>query len=363
MIFPQFKVIFNIASLRQLLNSIRIKLLFNEKKQIEYLTNLGAWIQDEIKPVDAVVAIIKTNAENNRENDITTEVSQSIYEALDAGRELHTGMVGYFSESIISIFKSAGTAGIELVLKQLKSDTDDISKLKMTFIKPIILPLAYLVAMFGSSVIIVTTTFPAISKGKEFSRWPIEAQNFSNFVYFIIDYWALFIIGIALIFFYSTYFLRNSVSEFRRELDTLPGFTLYRVYCGNVFLKNLSLMLLSNMSLIDALEKLEENSTKYVSWHASQAILRLDRGMRDLGDILNTGLISGDVLVLMKYLTSTESHNAKVDGLRKTASRSLSMTERKLKVGSYFIAILLGIMVVVMLLSSFISLITMSLMR
>ncbi|MDI5833284.1 hypothetical protein OCF84_20840 (plasmid) [Shewanella xiamenensis] len=363
MIFPQLKVLLSTSNLRHLINTLRIKILFNEKKQIEYLTNLGAWIQDEIKPVDAVLAIIQTNAENNRKNDITTEVSQSIYEALDSGRELHTGMVGYFSESIISIFKSAGTAGIELVLKQLKSDTDDISKLKMSFIKPIILPLSYLFAMFGSSVIIVTTTFPAISKGKEFHQWPIEAQNFSNFVYFVINYWAFFIIGIALLFFYSIYFLRNSVSEFRRELDTLPGFVLYRVYCGNVFLKNLSLMLLSNMSLIDALEKLEENSSKYVSWHASQAILRLDRGMRELGDILNTGLISGDVLILMKYLTSTESHGAKVEGLRKTASRTLAMTERKLKVSSYFLAVVIGLLVVTMLLYSFISLITMSLMR
>lgn len=355
--------LFDYKAAVSLYNKVRVKILFPEAKQIEYLIKLGAWILDEIKPIDAVTALIKINAENNKQNSIETEVSQSIFEALDAGKELHVGMIGYFNHHIISMFKSAGTTGLENVLKHLKEDTEELKKLKMTFFKPIFLPLVYSGIMFASSVSIATTTLPALTKGKPIHQWPIEAQQFSNSVYFVLDYWPIIVTCIAFIGFYLMYFLKNNTSKFRRELDELAGFTLYRIYSANVYLKSLSLMLMSNMSLLEALEMLEANSNKYVSWHASEAIQNLDKGKRDLGDVLNTGLISGDILIQMKYLTSTESHLAKVEGLRKTAHRAISVTESKLKAASWVIGgtIILGIFYA--LITAFLAILTAAMMR
>lgn len=85
--------------------------------------------------------------------------------------------------------------------------------------------------------------------------------------------------------------------------------------------------------------------------------------MEDLGDILDTGLITGDVLIRMRFLTATDSHEAKIEGLRLTASRSIDMAGKKLQVGGYILAAFLTIGIVYCLISAFLALITLSMSR
>lgn len=347
----------------QLYRRLKLSLEFPEKKQIDYLLDLGAWVADGIKPTDAVEAMIAINAANNKPYCVNSRVSESIYSALDSGKEIHHGMVGYFNEHLITIFKSAGSTGLDVTLKSLKEDTEQLKQLRGKFFKPLFLPLIYSLVLFGSCVQIATIALPAVSKGKPIHHWPSEAQSFYIAVNAVLEYWPYALMVFIAAFYYSSFFLRNNVSKFRMEIDSMIGLNLYRVYNGNLFLKSLSVLLMSKMNLVDALETIESNSSRYLSWHAAKAKQSLTEGVEDLGDILDTGLITGDVLIRMRFLTATDSHEAKIEGLRLTASRSIDMAGKKLQVGGYILAAFLTIGIVYSLISAFLALITLSMSR
>jgi type II secretory pathway component PulF len=336
------------------------KLSFPESKQIEYLLDLGAWIGDGIKPTNAVEAMISINAINNKQNSMSSKVSESIYNALASGKEIHHGMEGYFSDHLISIFKSAGSTGLDAALSSLKEDTRALKELRGVFFKPLLLPLMYGAMLFISCIQIATEALPSVAKGKPVHQWTLEAQQFHQGVYFALDYAPYAFILLIAFLYYGLFFLRNNVGPARLELDGLLGFNLYRIYNGNAFLKNLSVMLMSNMTLLDALEAIETNSTRYISYHASRAKQILSAGHGSLGDVLNTGLITGDVLIRMRFLTEAESHESKVEGLRITAKHSIDMASKRLKFAGWTVAAMMGFGIIYVLMSAFIALITQS---
>jgi type II secretory pathway component PulF len=339
------------------------KMAFPESKQIEYLLDLGAWIGDGIKPTSAVEAMININAMNNKQNSMSSKVSESIYNALDSGKEIHHGMEGYFSDHLITIFKSAGSTGLDVTLNSLREDTNALKELRGVFFKPLMLPLSYGLMLFGSAVQVATQALPSIAKGKPVHQWTLEAQQFHNGVYFLLDYAPYAFILMVALAYYVLFFLRNNVGPTRLEIDGLFGFSLYRLYNGNVFLKTLSVMLMSNMTLLEALETIEANSTRYLSYHASRAKQILASGHESLGDVLNTGLITGDVLIRLRILTEVESHESKVEGLRISASRSIEMASKRLKYAGWSVAAVLGVGIVYTLMLAFLALITQSMSR
>lgn len=353
----------SLKSLINLYRRIKLSLEFPEKKQIEYLLDLGAWVSDGIKPTDAVEAMIAINAANNKPNCINSRVSESIYTALDGGKEIHNGMIGYFNDHLITIFKSAGSTGLEVTLKSLKEDSEQLKQLRGKFFKPLFLPAAYSLILFASCVQIATIALPAVSKGKPVHQWPAPAQSFSIAVNAALEYWPYALMIFIAVFYYSAFFLRNNVSKLRMELDSVIGLNLYRVYNGNLFLKSLSVLMMSNMNLFEALETIESNSSRYLSWHAAKAKQSLTEGVEELGDVLDTGLITGDVLIRMRFLTSAESHESKIEGLRLTASHSIDMAAKKLQIGGYIIALCIGVGIVYALISAFLALITLSMSR
>ncbi len=293
----------NSMTLKRLYFKIEKKIRFSTKKQIAFLMELGSWLNDGVKPLDAIVGMQKIFAVHGKQNSFEAKAAQSMYRSLDQGHELYKGMEGIFDDYLVAIFKSAETSGIASVLRSLKQDIDELQQLKMAFIKPIILPVSYLLVMFGSSVTIVTKTFPALAKGKPPERWPEMAQSFQAQILFVLDYWWIIIITLVFLFLFIQHFLTHRVGEWRKEVDELFGFNTFRVYSGNVFLKMLSSLLQSNTALKESLDLIIKNSTPYIGYHAKKSMTKLDYGHSDLGVVLDTGLITGDVLIKMGYLT------------------------------------------------------------
>jgi type II secretory pathway component PulF len=351
-------------SVESIIFTLRKTFTFGQKSQIEYLLELGTWLHDGVKPLDALTGMRKILLMSKKENTIIFAATESMILAIQGGKPINEGMDGYFDKYLVTIFKSAEQSGtLNQALQMIKDDAEQLKILKIVFYKPVVPTFIYLMIMIAGGINIHLNTLPQLARGKDFNDWPSAAQDFSIMMGMMITYWPI-IISVLVIFSYmGVRYLNNNTSQFRMDMDTMPIFNLYRTYVGNNYLKMLSVLLKSHMRLIDALRLIEINSTPYIAWHAKQAQKKIDHGEKELGKAINTGIIKGDVMVKMEYLTSTSSTEGKINGLRVTAERSINMATKQMQKAGLITAVSIGVLLVYLLIITTTAMLTMTVAR
>lgn len=356
------------AKLKAAYGSLHKQIAFNENQQIDFMLELGTWLKDNVKPVDALTGMSRCYELLGKENTVPAQACESMLASLRQGKTISDGMKGYFNSYLLTVFKAAEESGtVNESLLMLKEDRESMKQLKGIVTKKVTPPVIYLVMLLLSSVTLVKEVLPSLAKGKSFGmnveEWPIPAGGYYNLMTALGDYWFILFIVVILAWVAVSRFLKNNVSDFRMELDQLPGFNIYRILASNAFLKTLSILLKSHIPVRRSLEIIEENSSNYVGHHAKMAQIELGKGNGELGVILDTGLIRGDALVKMGYLTNSPSQEAKVEGLRLTAQRSIEMAQRNVQVSALVLAALGWLCVVTLLILNAASIMVLSFSR
>lgn len=142
-------------------------------------------------------------------------------------------------------------------------------------------------------------------------------------------------------FIYSIYWtLDNVTGEFRKKLDQLPPWTIYRVLQASSFSVMFSQLLQVNIPAVSALEKLIELATPFQRWHFSQMHERFDQGFTGTTAV-NTGLFTTEMLDRIEVY----EEKGKFDYIMremgaKFATRINSMVDRSTaRIGFFFFAL------------------------
>ncbi|GGB66255.1 hypothetical protein GCM10011607_28650 [Shewanella inventionis] len=347
--------------LRRFTHKLNVVLNFNQEKQIEYLLELSTWMSDGVKPIDALRGMNQIFLLSGKAASIQNKATESMIDALSSGKPMYVGMQSYFTKYLVTIFRSAeetGTMGEALSL--LSEDDKQIKELKTIYFKPVIPAFFYVLLMLASSINITTDVLPSLARGKPFDEWPLPAQNYTNLINSVIDYWPFILTAIIAGLLLLTRMLANNTSSLRMDLDTMPILNAYRTFVANQYLKMLSVLMLANIKPMDALKLMEANGTPYVAWHAKEAQKKLDMGEMEIGKAIDTGLIADEVLIKMQYLTSVSSHEGKVKGLRVTASRSIGLAMKSLKRAGLITSLGLFLILLYLLMNAAMAIITLS---
>ncbi|QIR16540.1 hypothetical protein [Shewanella aestuarii] len=345
--------------MQSLVHKINVMFNFNQEKQIEFLMELSTWMSDGVKPIDALKGMNQIFLLSGKANSIQNKATESLIDALNKGQPMYIGMEGYFTRYLVTIFRSAEETGtMSEALSLLSEDDKQIKELKTIFFKPVIPSFFYVLLMLGSSINITTDVLPSLARGKPFDEWPVPAQNYTNLMNVIMEYWPFITVGIIVAIVLIGKFLANNVSKLRLDLDTMPVLNAYRTFIANQYLKMLSVLMLANIKPMDALRMMEANGSPYVAWHAKEAQKKLDKGEMEIGKAIDTGLIADEVLIKMQYLTSVSSHEGKVRGLRVTAERSIGLAMKSLKRAGMLTALVFFAILIYLLMNAALAIIT-----
>ncbi|HDS1208448.1 TPA: type II secretion system F family protein [Shewanella algae] len=83
------------------------------------------------------------------------------------------------------------------------------------------------------------------------------------------------------------------VGDFRLKVDRCPLlYRQYRLIQCNVLLRTVGNLMKTGMSLNESLEIVSEKASPYLSWHVEQMLKKLDGGVVNIGDVLDTKLIN-----------------------------------------------------------------------
>jgi type II secretory pathway component PulF len=261
---------------------------FGRAKQQAFVEDLNSLIEDGVPVTQAITAIGKIASDK-----ITREVTQSILGAVGRGQKLSDGMEGWFPQTIVEIIRVGEEGGtltetMRAAVKTLSQNVSIIASLLSSLIYPlVVLLLACVVGIFLKHSIF--DNFAAI---KPIATWPANGRQFMFFVTFIERWWWTTIIMIFGLGFAFHQIFQKFTGEYRKLIDFIPPFSLYRSVVAAGFMEIMGLLVSNGVTIKEALAIVQRKATHYLTWHIYMMQLRLSGGKDNIAEVLDTGLIS-----------------------------------------------------------------------
>ncbi|MCS4309512.1 type II secretory pathway component PulF [Rheinheimera pacifica] len=159
-------------------------------------------------------------------------------------------------------------------------------------VKALLKPILGLLAVFAVAGFISGSVIPWLQKMirvKTESAWTSMAKNFGFFV----QDWGLYILCGAILFGVAVAVsLPIMTGRFRLSVDNFPVYRQYRLIQASAMLRSLGNLTLAKIPLVDSILSLQVNATPYLADHLNKMRVTLEGGKKNLGVIMDTGLVN-----------------------------------------------------------------------
>ncbi len=307
------------------LNAWFEKISFSSTQQQAFLEDLATLVSDGV-PASRAIDVISRIEEGAKKR-----VALNIAAKISEGRGIADGMVGWFNASTIELVRAGEQGGtlaenIRAAANALSSKAGNISSLITSTLYPLIVIIA------GCCVIIYLnkTIFPQFASIKPIDEWPDIGKTLVSFSNFIQLWWWLIIAIIIGSVVGINMMLNNLVGKWRTVIDALYGLSTYRQIESARFMETLGLLIANGVVFKKAVKIMEHQASPYLAWHLKMMEIRLGKGSSNIGDILDTGLISFANIQRLKAIADAKGFEHALIRLGQQASIQATATIRRL---------------------------------
>jgi type II secretory pathway component PulF len=183
-----------------------------------------------------------------------------------------------------------------------------------------------LYAIFGTSVL------PKLLKLIPPDRWPLAAYLQLHIAKFLVDWWMLLVVMMALLCWLIYLSLSRWTGGVRDFFDSLPIYGTYKTMVAGNFLYTMTFLAKSQTDLLASIEMIRENSSAYTSYQMKKMLMRQVTGVdSDAMGILNVGLVDRATLDLLRIVSKNLSP---AEALQKTAIDNADQLLSRIKLAS-----------------------------
>jgi|GEM_PF-2988417 len=266
------------------------------KFRIELYKQIKGFLKQGISLGDVLSTLSKEFVRYNK-NDTRAKIMHYWLEDMSKGVPLSETLLEWSSPSDAMIIKSGEKTGkLDEAFENIIDITLSSKEIKSTIIKEIQYPLLLVFALFGMIIFFSMEVIPKLVEVKDPEQWPDMSKTLYHFSMFIVDYWYILIIVVIIAGTIAGISLSRVTGKFRKFLDYIPPWSIYRIIQSSIFLISVASMMKSGVPLTDTLRGLSEFSNTYMKEHIYTMIKSLSRGDK-VGDAMNTGLLTKDMSI------------------------------------------------------------------
>ncbi|MGL4475867.1 MAG: hypothetical protein ACRCT7_15630 [Shewanella sp.] len=270
---------------------------FNDKKQLKLLDNMYRLTTAGLKQRDIAAQIATYGSA------IEQRIAADLLTGIDSGNGFAAGLKPWIDrlswQALIAGEKAGDLAGgLNNALLTLRTRTASTSELAKSLAKPVIgvsFSLAASAGLAGS----LFTQFNAMVPMNRWDSVTVYAYDFGMFW----QQWGstlgvmatALLIGVSI----SLPVLRGA---WRQRVDSLPIYRQYRLIQTTSLLHSLGNLTAAHYGLLDSLLSIKQHASPYLTWHINRMINHVHEGRINLGDILDTGLLSPSEQSTLKLL-------------------------------------------------------------
>ncbi len=311
-------------------------LQFSRKHQQAFLEDLASLIEDGVAASQAIDVIISVSI------GITKKVAESISVSIAKGQSLADGMQEWFSHAVVEMIRVGESNGaLPQTLRAASTTYTQYASTFNAFLTSVLYPLSVVVLALGMTVFIKNSVLNSFIDIKPLADWPPVGKTLYRIGSTIESAWWLILITVAFLIFIVNNILKNVTGEVRRWIDEIPLLSLYRASLAARFMETLGLLVANGVVVRQALSTMQYDASPYLSWHLLQMEYHLSGGQENMGDVLDTNLISRNDLMRLRVVAKGKGFDQALISLgRQARQRTAKRIERAGKIiGGLFLVI------------------------
>lgn len=277
------------------------KLDFPAKKQQQFLEDLSVLISDGVPANRAIEMLTKIYKGGPQKAAI------AISRGVASGRTLTDSMEGWFDINTIELVRVGEEGGMlaDIIKNASQALSRKAGSIAMV-IAALLYPITVLVAGCVIMVYINSSIFVDFKEIKPVETWPSIGKELIFFATLIQNwYWLLIIVIIAIIV--TVIIMQpNYVGKYRKLLDKVPPFSIYRTLTAARFMDNLGLLIINGVVFKNALKIMKKNATPYVLTHIIHMEYLLASGKDNIADVLDTDLINKSDILRLRVIAEAK---------------------------------------------------------
>lgn len=283
-------------SAKQVDGVLRFK--FGLKHRLNLYERLAAFTKEEFPLFDSLQ---KFKKRYDKKKDFRGKIISIWLEDMKYGASLSQVLQGWIPDAELNLIQAGEEGkGIEHGLDEAIKFAKSAQKIKNTIIQGATYPLMLLLVVLGFIAMFSVKMAPTYLGILPLEQWPAMGQNLYNFSNFIISYWHLLIVFLAVISFFIAKTIGTWTGQTREFFDKMPPWSVYKVYQGSAFLISLASMMQSGTPLNDSLKKIKKTSSNWLAEYINDMEKNLKKGGKNFGSHLDVGLLdeetAGDVI-------------------------------------------------------------------
>lgn len=274
---------------------------FGARKQQRFLEDLSVLIDDGVPANRAIEMLSKIYKGSSK------KAALAIVDGIASGKTLTESMVGWFDITTLELIR-VGEAGGMLgqIIKNASEGLSRKAGSMAAVIGALLYPITVLIAGCFIMVYINNSIFVDFKAIKPVASWPAIGKELIFFANIIQDWYWLLILAIVGVIATLWYMLPNYVGEFRKTLDTIPPFSIYRTLTAARFMDNLGLLIINGVIFKNAINIMQKNATPYLLVHIMHMEHLLATGKDNIADVLDTGLISNEDILRLRVIAEAK---------------------------------------------------------
>ncbi|MCD8549890.1 MAG: type II secretion system F family protein [Shewanella xiamenensis] len=278
---------------------------FNIEQQKQFLEDFKDGIASNQAPI-VIVQHLRTFS-----NGAAKRAAIDIHKTLNSGKPASVAFSGWFDDTIIQAIRAgekrrALLPALDNAISSLQRRSSVMSKIfaKNTY------PLVMMLVGMNVNVVVYFFIFQEAALKTPVARWPMVSQWSYGFSEHMVNFGTVYLALIFVLFKLSSFMLANWTGQFRKKVDNWPIFRHYRMMLSTTFLSSLSMMLNSQIRLVQAIETLSKTSTPYMRDFLNQIAKKASSS--GLGQILDVGLLTDSEVSRLKTLTAKNAGQSSV---------------------------------------------------
>jgi type II secretory pathway component PulF len=301
---------------------------FTRKYQQAFLEDLASLIEDGVPASQAIDVIISVSI------GISKKVAEAISMCIAKGQSLADGMQPWFSHAIVEMIRVGESNGaLPQTLRACASTYTQYTNTMSTFITAVLYPLSVVILALGITVFIKSSVLSSFLSFKPLATWSDAGKTLYRLGSIMESAWWLILLAIGILTFIINNVLKNLTGEMRRWIDELPLLSIYRATLAARFMEMLGLLIANGVVVRQALSTMQYDASPYLSWHLLQMEYHLSRGQENMGDVLDTNLISRNDLMRLRVIAKGKGFDQALISLgRQARIRTAKRIERTGKI-------------------------------
>lgn len=279
--------------LNNILNNRRLlKFLFTQEQRVKIYKKILSNLENGL---DILTSLKKLQARLKKNKDFKQYIIQDWIRLIDSGKTFPTAVKNWIPNIEYMLIASGDGSSLNRGIEEAINIGGAMKENKKAIIGGLAFPILLNIMLFGLFIGFKLFLAESLMTVIPLDHWPDAGRTLYNFSDFLMNYMLIIVIGLIILSIVVSYSLDKFTGNFRKILDHIPPYSIYKEYQAYSFLTSLSSLMQAGTSVLESLKTIKLGSSIWMGSYIKKMISKMNSGLKPT-DSLNVDLFDKELM-------------------------------------------------------------------